>query len=718
MLKILETRAGNKSDNFNPATAKLLPLAAMMMAASMGASAQQPKSEVVLPEVKVTGQAENDTYLASKTRVGKVVQDPHDVPQAVTTVTRKIMEEQQVGTFKDALRNVSGLTFNAAEGGRSGDNMMLRGFYTFGDLYLDGIRDTAQYNRETFNLEQIDVLRGAGAMLFGRGQAGGVINQVTKTPLMFDQNKVSVSVGTQGYQEVKGDFNKRINEGTALRINVMNRDEGSTRKNPANGDQVGLHRQGVAFSLALNQDSNDRFWINYSYVKTRDVPDLGIRMLNARPTTERSPNDFYGTNRNFDDSDTQMTTFIHERRIDTDSQIRTQLRVAEYNRSFWAKTPQTPSAPDALSAAGGNQSRMSNYETITLQSDYNTKFKVAGMQHEFLAGMEYLKENSDRQNLRNFGSTTIANPPVYLPYVGGGGQVNKFTSDSYAAYVQDTVEFVPKWKATLGVRRDIMNANYSSSTSPRLNYGQNSTRSALSYHPEEDTHYYLSRSSSFSPTADLYQLSTTPLPPERSNVIELGAKWLFMEGDLALRAALYRAEKSWERNIDLESTATVLTQKRRTDGIEFEVAGRLTDRWEVFSGLALMDGVILKADDPTSAGYEGKRPRNTPSYTFNLWTTYSVTPEWKVGGGVEAKGKRSGYSPTGVTSSTFVFNPNTNPAYERFDAMIAYEQPKWTARLNIKNIFDKVYYDAIYDNGGFTIPGLRRQAILTTEFKF
>lgn len=718
MRKVLGKKTGKKSDNCNPATAKLLPLAAMMMAASVGASAQQSKSEVVLPEVKVTGQAESDTYLASKTRVGKTLQDPHDIPQAVTTVTRKIMEEQQVGSLKEALRNVSGLTFNAAEGGRGGDNMMLRGFYTFGDMYLDGIRDTAQYNRETFNYEQIDVLRGAGAMLFGRGQAGGVINQVSKTPLMFDQNKVTASVGTQGYKEVTGDFNKRINAGTAVRVNVMNRDEGSTRKNPANGDEAQIHRQGIAFSLALNQDSNDRFWINYYYLKTRDVPDFGIRMLNARPTTERSPNDFYGTNRNFDDSDTEMTTFVHERRIDADSQIRTQLRVADYRRSYWAKTPQTASAPDALSVAGGNQSRMSNYETVTLQSDYNTKFKLAGMNHEFLAGIEYLKESSHRQNLRNFGSTTLANPPVFLPYVGGGGQLNNFNSASYAAYFQDTVEFVPKWKATFGARRDYMDATYSSANTPKVKYGENSTRAALSYHPAEDTHYYIARSSSFSPTADLYQLTGTPLPPERSDVMELGAKWLFMEGDVAFRTALYRAEKDWERATDLESTQALLTQKRRTDGIELELAGRLTDRWEIFSGLALMDGVILKADDSTSSGYEGKRPRNTPSYTFNLWTTYRLTPEWKVGGGVEAKGKRSGYSPTGTTTSTFVFNPNTNPSYERFDAMIAYEQPKWTARLNIKNIFDKVYYDAIYDQGGFTIPGLRRQAILTTEFKF
>lgn len=50
--------------------------------------------------------------------------------------------------------------------------------------------------------------------------------------------------------------------------------------------------------------------------------------------------------------------------------------------------------------------------------------------------------------------------------------------------------------------------------------------------------------------------------------------------------------------------------------------------------------------------------------------------------------------------------------------MAAYEQPKWAVRLNIKNLFDKTYYDAVYDNGGFTTPGNRRQAIITTEYKF
>jgi catecholate siderophore receptor len=159
-----------------PAVASLafamLAPAAFAQTTATDASPAPAAHETSLPTVKVEATADpmevNNGYQATETRVGKVKQDPHDVAQAVTSVTHQLMQEQQVGSLREALRNVSGLTFNAAEGGRSGDNMMLRGFYTFGDMYLDGIRDTAQYNRETFFLEQVDVLRGSASMLFGR----------------------------------------------------------------------------------------------------------------------------------------------------------------------------------------------------------------------------------------------------------------------------------------------------------------------------------------------------------------------------------------------------------------------------------------------------------------------------------------------------------------------------------------------------------------------
>ncbi len=715
----------------------LLTLGAMMLAGvafNAQAETTPAKSEKTLPTVTVSGNKEvqPDGYRASKTRVGKVQQDPHEIPQAVTTVTNTLMEEQQVGSLREALRNVSGLTFNAAEGGRSGDNMMLRGFYTFGDMYLDGIRDTAQYNRETFNLEQIDVLRGSAAMLFGRGQAGGVINQVSKTPLRLDRNKVTASLGNHDYREVTGDFNKRINDTTAIRLNVMNRDEGSKRANPTSGTEPELHRSGIAASVGFGLSTADEIIASHVYTKTRDIADYGVSFDSTihRVNTKFPAEYFWGIDRNFDDSDTHISSVVYSHTFQSGAELRTQLRHADYKRQYWAKTPNATLAPSPIGATGGNQTRKSRYETVTLQSDLTAQLTALGMKHELLAGIEYLNEDGYRRGLLNVGT---ASAPQYYPDVENTATpAATFKGDSYALYAQDSIEFVPQWKLLIGARRDQLKADYSSTTSPKLSFGEWSVRTGLSWQPAEESHYYLSLSDSFSPTADLYQLSGGAYDPERSQVIELGAKWLFMHGDLALRTALYRANKEWERNTDLESTASILTRKRRTDGIEFELAGRITPQWEVFSGLALMNakilevaenrnattGVITKAD----ARLQGQRARNTPDYTFNLWTTYKLTDNWKVGGGVEAKGKRYVYSPsTADASSLFTngeFNPNTAPAYERWDAMVSYEAKSWTARLNVRNLADKVYYDALYDNGGFAVPGTRRAYILTGEFKF
>ena len=714
---------------------KLMPLGAFMLAsASSLAIAQQavPEQTKSLPTVDVKAAADKpDGVRATATRVGKTLQDPHDIPQAITTVTGALMEQQHVGSLKEALRNVSGLSFNAAEGGRSGDNMNLRGFYTFGDLYLDGIRDTAQYNRETFNLEQIDVLRGAGAMLFGRGQAGGVINQVSKTPLRSEQYKLTGSVGNRGYQDVSADINKPLGDSAGLRVNVMQRDEGSWRSNPTTGTEPEIHRKGVAVSLGLNLRTDNQFWVNYQRATTNDNPDYGVSFNAATraPSSILPTNYFWGSKNNFDQSKTSMTTLINQYRFSPDTQLRTQLRSADYDRSYWAKTPNLTTPPDALGGVGGNPTRASNYKTLTLQSDLNTKFTAFGMKHEALAGFEYLKENSFRSTLQNYGNTAA---PAYFPYQANlTGTPNQFASKSHAVYAQDTVEFIPKWKVTAGVRRDWMEAQYSSATSPQLKFGENSYRTAMSYHPNESTHYYVAKSSSFSPTADLYQLTSRPQPAERSNVMELGAKWLVADGDLALHAALYRATKDWERNGDLDSTAAILTKKRRTTGLELEAAGRINDKWEVFSGVSFMNAKILEVAENINAttgavtlgnaGYTGQTARNTPRYTMNFWSTYQVNTHLQVGGGAEVKGERQAFNPSSaaaVPTLNGVYQPNTAPAYVRWDAMVKYEYRKWVLRLNIKNVFDKTYYDAVYDNGGFVVPGPRRSAVLTGEYRF
>lgn len=691
-----------------------------------------------LEEVQVTSkqQQSEDGYQATKTRVGKTVQDPQDIPQAVTTLTRTLMHDQQVGSLREALRNVSGLSINAAEGGRAGDNFNLRGFYTFGDIYLDNMRDTAQYNRETFNLEQVDVLRGSAAMLFGRGQAGGVINQVSKMAEIGDKNTITGSYGEYDYHQFTGDFNKQLTDTAAIRVNVMDRHEETYRKNPTTGDSPEFDRKGIAISFGAGIGTENEFFLNHIYTQTRDVPDFGIRFFNKRPVNDgangASDRTFWGSDNNFDDSDTRVTTGIFTHKFSEDTQIRTQLRHANYQRAYWVKTPATganPAFPTENGSVGGNVTRYMDYETWNLQSDVSTKFELAGMKHEVLTGVEYLKENSYRSTLLDLDGTTGAN---FDRHTYNRANPNKFVADNYAVYVQDSIEFIPNWTVLAGIRRDEMDADYSSATSPKLSYGENSYRTGLSWQPTPDRHYYVTFSDSFSPTADLYQLTVVPQPSERSRTLEIGSKWLFMDGDLAVRTALFTATKDWERSTDLESTATILTKRRRTNGVEFEVTGKVTEDWDVFAGVALLDARIINVAENVNATtgvitsadtrFEGQRARNTPIGTFNLWTTYALTNAWKIGGGVEAKGERYAYQPGAANGgANFVnghFNPNAAPGYARVDLMAAYEQPKWAVRLNVKNLLNKEYYDAVYDNGGLVTPGNKRQAIVTTEYKF
>lgn len=711
---------------------------------------EMPSLDIHVHEVDVNADVikPKDGYQATKTRVGKTLQDPHDIPQAVTTVTNQLMQDQQVGSLREALRNVSGLTFNAAEGGRSGDNFMLRGFYTFGDIYLDGIRDTAVYNRETFNLEQVDVLRGSAAMLFGRGQAGGVINQVSKMAQLYDKNTVTGSLGEYNYHQVTGDFNKQLTESVAIRVNVMDRKEETYRENPANGDNPIFDRKGMALSVGVGIDTDNEFYLNHAYTQTHDVPDYGVSFFNKRPvdrtvaTGKIDDETFYGGNQNFDDSDTRVTTGIFTHKFSKDTQLRTQLRYADYERAYWAKTPSTTLTPTATLGVGGNPNRISDYETLTFQSDFSTKLHLAGMSHELLAGVERFDEDSFRHALRNLGTATN---PFYrssqLALVGTNRGLNEFNSVSKSYYMQDTVEFIPHWKLMLGARRDHLDADYLSSVgatannlSRNLKFKEDSYRTGLSWQPTDTAHYYITYTDSFSPTADLYQLTAIakPQPAERGKTAEIGSKWLFLDGDLAFRTALYSSTKEWERNNDLEATAAILTKKRRTNGLELEVAGKVTSDWEVFGGVSFMDAEILQVAENINgttgavtladARFKGERPRNTPTATFNIWTTYKFMDNWKVGGGVEAKGERYGYNPQTVDASAiFVgdkFDPNTLPGYARVDAMLAYEAQKWAVRLNVKNLLDKKYYDALYDNGAFSVPGNRRQAIVTTELRF
>src|SRR5262245_35731602 len=169
-----------------------------------------------------------------------------DTAQSITVVPARLIEERGAATLTEVLRNVSGISLLAGEGGGArGDVFKIRGYDAANDIYVDGVRDLSQYsNRDPFDLEGVEVVKGPSSAYSGRGSTGGAINQVSKSPRLEDFLNTNFSLGTDQYHRGTVDYNQRIGDTSALRLNGMYHEQ-----SVANREVVELERWGVAPSL-------------------------------------------------------------------------------------------------------------------------------------------------------------------------------------------------------------------------------------------------------------------------------------------------------------------------------------------------------------------------------------------------------------------------------------------------------------------------------------
>lgn len=677
----------------------------------------------VLPTVVVEGQktAAQIGFKAETTRVGKTKQALKDIPQAITVVTEQLIKDKNADTLKEALRNVAGITFNAGEGGRIGDNINLRGYSAVGDLYLDNIRDYAQYNRETFNAQQLDVLKGSASMLFGRGSTGGVINQVSKTALPVDANAVDLTYGSNDYKRATVDLNKSVTSNVAIRLNAMKTKSGTSF------DGVKLDREAIAPTISIGAGTQDEVNLSYYYLKANDTPNYGVPYFNGQPIdTKRSQ--FYGlSDTDFEKSSASIATANYTHMFDNDSNIKTTVRDAHYTRDLRAVAPRLAAGATQATIDAGTaimnrqrQSRGGQEHQVAVQSDYTKKFETGRFKHDMIAGVEYIDETSNRWTNTNAAAnptTTVANsnpnPTQSSALLNGWSRTapNSYKAQSYALYAQDTVEIAPKWKVLGGLRYDHLKADYVRSTGGNLSMdiGAVSGRAGLMYLPNKDTTIYASYSSGFNSTAEAYQLDDrlANTDPEKTRNFEIGLKANLLNDKLSFRTSLSRSEKTNERNTDLASPDVyLLSGKRHTDALEFEIAGRITPKWDIFFNHAFMRSNIDNAAG-TATNTLNMVPRNTPRYTTSLWTTYKIKPNFKIGAGIELVGKR------------YANDTNTNwvKGYTRVDALAEYDITKtFGIKFNVKNVFNKKFFEGVY--AGHAVLGAPRTLEATLTMKF
>lgn len=688
----------------------VLPLGAMLLAGSMSVMAQTiTESDKTLKPVTVkeTRERTDQTYQSGIVTIGKVPLAAKDIPQSLTVINEKLMHDQGSDSMKDALRNVPGITFEAGEGGRIGDNIRLRGFSVAGDIYLDGMRDIAQYNRDTFNYDRIEVLRGSASMLFGRGSTGGIVNQVSKLPRLMTESEINATVGTGNYLRLTGDFNIKTGDDSALRIGAMTTDW------DGRADKAATSRRGLAVDYRLGIGTADEFLFSLYHLNYDDKPDLGGRWLQGAPAP--FPTDkWYGANSDYQQDSADIATASHIHRWSDGSSLKTTVRDGQFSRDLWATQVNALAADVTQANFGpntviprGTQTRSGDEHHTFLQSDYLTKTNWFGLKNELLVGADYALERSVRYGYTSVPArpaTTVAladNTPLADTRVKV--RQTDFSSNALGVYTQDTISLTPDWKLVGGLRWDSFSGNYDRSGNAAPNNtalsrsdAVLSKRMGVMFQPSDEASYYASYGTSFNTSGDLYQYdaNSANTPPESSQNIEIGAKWELYGGDLSLRTALARTDKYNERNTDVNQATGeyLLTGQRHTNSLEFEVAGRLSPSWDVFAGIVFMHGEIDKAgSSATAQATVGMNPGLTPNRQANLWTTYRIGSQWRVGGGFTA------VSPQGPASANAAALSNRAPGYVKLDALLEYQwNEKNTLKFNLDNINDTVYYSSLY----------------------
>jgi catecholate siderophore receptor len=730
----------------------------MLLAGSLQASAQQAPGTKVLPTVTVVEkavQAEGkDAIQATTTRIGKGRQALRDIPQSVTVVTEKLIDDRNLDTLKDVLHNTAGITFLAAEGGE--EDIRLRGFSLAGtgDIFVDGMRDPAFYERDTFANDRIEVLRGSASMLFGRGSTGGAVNQVSKTGRTIDRHEISTTLGSHAYRRITGDFNLHTGENAGLRINAM----ATTADN--NGAGASIDKRGLAANYRWGIGTADEFSASLYHLDNRNGINYGlpwVRPAAGEPVSRTSlntrldPTAYYGLASDRNDGAATYATFSHTHRFQDDGELRTQVRRGSYARDqrsgairFAGTNPSAnnPLTNPATVTAGnlsdatvlnrGTNNKIQDFDSLYVQSDLSRRFEAYGLRHELTAGVDIARERKTvfAPLSAAQGGVDITKPQAAVGAPNDGAWVdesrrvlgvnNRFQSTGWGVHVQDLVRIAPHWKLLGGLRYDHMAGEYDNFnlttgavTSYRQTISDWSQRAGVLYQPTDRHSFHLSYGTSFNTSGDTYSYNalSANTPPEASVNVELGAKIDSADKRFSTRLALFRSTKTNERNTDPDNAATalLLSGKRHTSGLEVDLSGRLTDRWEVYVSYVWQPVANIDVAAPTAGAGErqGERPWLTPKHSGTVWTTYQVTPQLRLGGGINFRSAQT---------------PNRNPGwsapgYATVDLMAEYLiNERLTLKANLGNVGNKLYADALYS--GHYVPGAGRnlQVTLTAQF--
>jgi catecholate siderophore receptor len=391
-----------------------LALAALAGTVSLGgvAHADEAAADAEVSGVTVTGQRKAlDTDLNLSVMPATV----QDTPQAVNVIDLAQLKAQGVTSLEQALRNVPGITIAIGEGGTlNGDQFKIRGFDSKDDVYIDGLRDFGVYTRDSFNYQEVQVLKGPSGAMFGRGTTGGVINTVSKAPKLKDETSLDAYVGNGEYYRGLADINHQINDTTAVRLNLMANSTGVVDR-----DRIESKRWGAAASIGFGLGTDTSLTLSYLHQHDKRVPDYGIIIvqppgqITALPATEYNVGveraSYLGFNGDIDETDADIVTVRLNHKVNDWLTLTSDSRVGAYSRYFqYSTTDQCNTAcitglfdnnpaTEAFGGVGGSGPYDQDSWGIQNISTARMDLKFGGMKDQLIVGIDTSYQHNDKQ---------------------------------------------------------------------------------------------------------------------------------------------------------------------------------------------------------------------------------------------------------------------------------------------------------------------------------
>jgi catecholate siderophore receptor len=696
---------------------KISTRAAMLLASSAlmatPALAEEPAAEERDTDgnIIVTGQVLYTNQIAALKTPTEII----DVPQSLTITTQDEILERGWTSIGQIVEYTPGVNTSQGEGHR--DAIVFRGVRSTADFFIDGVRDDVQYYRSLYNLEQVEILRGPNALLFGRGGTGGILNRVTKKGTIGETfGGGQIAVDTFGEFTVQGDFNFDAGENVAVRLNAAY-ESLANHRDLYDGERIGVNptarfQLGKATTLDLS----------YEYANHERFVDRGIPTgADGRPVEALEDVTFGDEFNNFTELEAHLLRANLSHQFSENLKGNFAAFYGDYDKVY-VNLFNTGYDPATNRVEVDGYLDDTQRQNLILSGNLIGQFETGSVGHTLIVGGEYINTLSDQFRFNSRFDTSVDDVAngVVDPFFGaarsdqaifnavrpfpvsnnvgtladGRTTTNDYTSDLnddtrvtidvFSFYLQDEIEVTDWLNVVVGGRFDSFDITVNNVPGNEIRTRKDeefSPRGGLIFKPAEFISLYFSYSESFLPRsgeqfADINGANNA-LDPDTFTNLEAGLKIDISPG-LSLTTALFEIEQSSPQPND-NDPATLDVIDSTIEGFEFQLNGAITPFWTVQAGYSYLDGEQVDA----FGNGTGLRPRELPEHMFSLWNAFQ--PIETVGLGV------------GLThqSSSFINNANsaTLPAYTRFDAAAWWDvSDRLRVQVNLENLTDELYF--------------------------